>query len=446
MRRGLLSKFTRYVLASVAGTLGLSLYILADTYFIANGIGSDGLAALNLAIPVYGLIHGTGLMLGIGAATRYSIEKSGNCSSNGDQTFSAALRLGLPIGMLCFGVGLLLSEPLARLLGANEDTLTMTATYLRTILCFSPLFILNNILIAFIRNYGSPGVAMTGMLAGSLSNILLDYAFIFPFGMGMFGAAFATGLAPIISIAAMSPYFIKGRHGFHLRRGLGSPSLYTDICSLGVSALVTEVASGVVLVVFNLLLLSLSGNIAVAAYGVIANLSLVAGAIFVGIGQGVQPLISHYYGAGKATNVRRLVRYAVTLSLGLASLIFAVVLLFGGNISDQFNRDGDEAFRAIAINGLSIYFSGFFFAGINLLLSAYFSAIEEPRTGFLIAVLRGCVVIVPLAIALSAIWGITGIWLAFPIAEAFVLAVGIAHVRALKQLPRSVARGEYGIR
>ena len=122
--------------------------------------------------------------------------------------------------------------------------------------------------------------------------------------------------------------------------------------------------------VFNLLLLSLSGNIAVAAYGVIANLSLVAGAIFVGIGQGVQPLISHYYGAGKATNVRRLVRYAVTLSLGLASLIFAVVLLFGGNISDQFNRDGDEAFRAIAINGLSIYFSGFFFAGINLLLSA----------------------------------------------------------------------------
>ena len=169
MRRGLLSKFTRYVLASVAGTLGLSLYILADTYFIANGIGSDGLAALNLAIPVYGLIHGTGLMLGIGAATRYSIEKSGNCSGNGDQTFSAALRLGLPIGLLCFGVGLLCPSP-CETLGANEDTLTMTATYLRTILCFSPLFILNNILIAFIRNYGSPGVAMTGMLAGSLEH------------------------------------------------------------------------------------------------------------------------------------------------------------------------------------------------------------------------------------------------------------------------------------
>ena len=106
--------------------------------------------------------------------------------------------------------------------------------------------------------------------------------------------------------------------------------------------------------VFNLLLLSLSGNIAVAPMGS-SRICPVAGAIFVGIGQRVQPLISHYYGAG-ATNVR-LVRYAVTLSLGLASLIFAVVLLFGGNISDQFNRDGDEAFRAIAINGLSIYFS-----------------------------------------------------------------------------------------
>lgn len=208
--------------------------------------------------------------------------------------------------------------------------------------------------------------------------------------------------------------------------------------------MVTEIASGVVLLVFNLLLLSLSGNIAVAAYGVIANLSLFAVAIFTGIGQGVQPLVSQFHGAGESTSAHRLIRYAATLSLSLAAMVFAVILLFGGSIADMFNRNGDEVFRAIATNGLRIYFSGFFFAGINLLLSAYFSAIEEPRTGFLIAILRGCVVIVPLAIALSAILGITGIWMAFPLAEAIVFAVGVAKLRRFQQSGNS-ADWQYGI-
>ena len=271
MTTQLLTSFSKYVSLNVLGMLGLCGYILADTFFVANGIGAEGLAALNLAISISSIINGTGLMLGIGGATRYNLQRSGNHSEEeGNRTFTVTVQLGLLVGFLYFLVGALLAEPLAQLLGADGSILPLTTTYLKTILCFAPGFILNNILIAFIRNDGSPNTAMAGMLTGSIANVILDYIFIFPWGMGMFGAAFATGLAPIISMAVMSPYFIKEKNGFHWQKGTGGLHLWSNICALGISSFVSEVASAVVLIVFNLLLLGLSGNVAVAAYGIIA--------------------------------------------------------------------------------------------------------------------------------------------------------------------------------
>ncbi|NLV91128.1 MAG: MATE family efflux transporter [Firmicutes bacterium] len=432
MTTQLLTSFSKYVSLNVLGMLGLCGYILADTFFVANGIGAEGLAALNLAISISSIINGTGLMLGIGGATRYNLQRSGNHSEEeGNRTFTVTVQLGLLVGLLYFLVGALLAEPLAQLLGADGSILPLTTTYLKTILCFAPGFILNNILIAFIRNDGSPNTAMAGMLTGSIANVILDYIFIFPWGMGMFGAAFATGLAPIISMAVMSPYFIKEKNGFHWQKGTGGLHLWSNICALGISSFVSEVASAVVLIVFNLLLLGLSGNVAVAAYGIIANLSLIAAAIFTGIGQGIQPLVSHYYGRGEVDTSKRLLRWAVVLSFGLAVALYLVILLFGEDIADLFNRDNDELLRSIATNGLLIYFTGFVFAGINILLSSFFSAIEEPKTGFLISILRGLIVVVPLALLLSLLWGINGVWLTFPITEALVFAVGAAKSRRL---------------
>ncbi len=431
--------FGKYVSLNVLGMLGLSCYILADTYFIANGIGANGLASLNLAIAVYSFIHGTGLMVGIGGATWYTIQNSSSNSKNRSQTFTATVQLGLLIGLVYLLIGLFLSEPLARLLGADANILPMTAIYLRTILAFAPCFIANNVLIAFVRNDGSPKTAMAGMLTGSFSNILLDYVFIFPFAMGMFGAALATGLAPIISMAAMSVYFVRKKNRFHLQKVERGYRVWAKICSLGASAFVTEIASGIVLIVFNLLLLQLSGNTAVAAYGVVANLSLVAIAVYTGIGQGIQPLVSHHYGAGNLGNVRRLLRYSILLSSTLAAVLYAIIVSSAGNIVDLFNRDNDALLKVIATEGLSIYFVGFFFAGVNVVLSAYFSAIEKARTGFSISILRGLIVIVPLAIILSAFWGIDGIWLTFPLAEAIVFLFAAVQTRH-EYLP-----GRYGV-
>lgn len=159
MRKDLLADFGKYVSLNVLSMLALSVYILADTFFVANGLGAAGLASLNLAISAYNFIYGIALMLGIGGATRYSIERSRTGSAaEGNRIFTAVVRLGLTVSFIYVVIGAFWAEPLARLLGADQDTLAMTTTYLRTILCFSPSFMLSSIVTSFIRNDGSPGL------------------------------------------------------------------------------------------------------------------------------------------------------------------------------------------------------------------------------------------------------------------------------------------------
>lgn len=205
--RSCLTNYIKYTTLNVLGMIGLSCYILADTFFVSKGLGAQGLAALNLAIPFYSFIHGSGLMLGMGGATRYSIATSQGRHQEGNLFFTNTLWIGLGLACVFLCCGLFFTGPMARLAGANEDIFQMTQTYLRVILLFSPMFILNDILIAFVRNDGQPRIAMLAMLAGSLSNIFLDYLLIFPFQLGIFGAAFATGLAPVISMGVLSTQF-----------------------------------------------------------------------------------------------------------------------------------------------------------------------------------------------------------------------------------------------
>ena len=163
--------FARYVSFNVLGMVGVSVYILADTFFIANGVGSDGLAALNFSIVLYTVLQATGLMLGIGAATEFQV-----CSARGDRTganrvFTTALVMAGVAAAVLLAVVEAFATPLASLLGADEATLPLTVTYLRTIFAFAPLFLLNNVLLPFVRNDSSPQLAMVAMLVGSLSLI-----------------------------------------------------------------------------------------------------------------------------------------------------------------------------------------------------------------------------------------------------------------------------------
>ena len=209
MEKSLVKDFSKYVSLNILGMIGVSFYILADTYYIAKALGATGIAALNFAIPVFSIILGIGLMIGIGGAARFGILKSRNKHKEAEAVFAGALKLGTLAGLLFAVLGLFGSKALSSILGADAVTLPLTHAYMATIMVFAPFFILNNTVLAFVRNDNNPRLAMLAMIGGSVSNVILDYIFLFPLKMGMFGAAFATSLAPIISLGILSIHFAK---------------------------------------------------------------------------------------------------------------------------------------------------------------------------------------------------------------------------------------------
>ncbi|WP_418690603.1 MATE family efflux transporter [Agathobaculum sp.] len=417
-------EFRRYAAPGVLGMIGISCYILADTFFVAKGTGSLGLAALNIAIPAYNLMNGLGLMVGVGGATHYSLCRAQGDAVEADRTFTHTLLLGLCIALLFVLTGTFGVVPLSQLLGANAETLDMTAVYLRLLLCFAPFFVTNNIMIAFVRNDGEPGRAMAGMIAGSLFNIVFDWVFIFPCGLGMFGAALATGASPLVSLLVLSGHLRRPSRGFHLRRERLRPRLLPRICAPGLSSLVSELASGITLLLINLVLLRIAGNTAVAAYGVIANLALVESAIFTGLSTGVQPLISRSAEADR----RRLLHWTVTTALVISALMYVLVFVFASPITAVFNSEHDPALAACAVPGLRIYFAGFLAACINIIAAAYFSAAGQASRGFIISLVRSIIAIPPVLFALSALLGVTGVWLTFPAVEALACALSLLFI------------------
>lgn len=422
--KGIGRQFTKYVSLNILGMIGLSLYILADTFFVARGVGAIGLTALNLCIPVYSFIHGSGLMIGMGGATRYTLTRS-------SKVFFSSLQLTLLFALFYFLAGLLFASPLAKLLGGDSESLDLTVSYLRVILLFSPMFLLNNQVICFVRNDGNPKLAMLGMLFGSLANIVLDYIFIFPLGMGMFGAALATGIAPVISLLLLLPHVLKRKAVFVLSGDRLRLSEAKDILSLGISALIGELASGIVMILFNIRILMLSGNPGVAAYGILANIALVILAIFTGISQGMQPLLSKSAGRGDRKEARTILRYGVLLSAVTFVVVYVLCISNADALVRLFNRDNDPILQEMTVAGMRIFFVYLLFAALNVLSAAYFSAIAKPKAAFWISILRAIVLVFPITILLSSMFGMTGVWLSLPVTE--LLTAGVAMFFLLQE-------------
>ncbi len=419
-----LQEFIKYTTLNILGMMGLSCYILADTFFISKGLGANGLVALNLAIPIYSFIHGSGLLIGMGGGTKYAIRKGQKQQKSANNAYNHAVLLALILSIIFMLTGLFLSETIVSLLGADETVFQMTNTYLRMILLFAPAFLFNNVLLCFVRNDGAPQLSMAAMLGGSLSNIILDYIFIFPFQLDIFGAVLATCLAPIISMLILSPYFVQRKNCFHLTKFSLHQNEFRDILSGGLPSLITEISSGIVIIIFNAIILDLVGNIGVAAYGIVANLSLVILSIFTGIAQGIQPLLSNYYGSGNRAGLGAIRRYAIFTTLTLSLFIYVGIFLGAEQIALIFNSEKNIVLQQIATNGLKLYFLACPFAGFNIIVSVYFTSTEHALPAHITSILRGFILIIPLAFLLAAIGGLNGVWCAFFATESIVSIIG----------------------
>ncbi|MBQ7521322.1 MAG: MATE family efflux transporter [Clostridia bacterium] len=420
----MLKKFLRYSSMNIIGMIGLSCYILADTFYIAKALGEKGLTALNFAIAVYSLIYGTGLMIGIGGATLFSVTKK-----SGNKVFTQSLITGIIFSGGMIFCGVFLSEDMALWLGADSSTIEYTAIYIRYILLFSPFYIVNNTVIAFVRNDGNPQLSMIAMLTSSFSNIILDYIFMFLLQWGMFGAVLATCFSPIINLLILSLHFIAKKNSFKVEKSYCYFSIYFmgKILLSGVSALIGELASAIALVIFNLILVKNYGNTAVASYGIIANVGLVITAVFTGIAQGTQPLASDSFGKHQNEILFRLLRYACMTALITAWCLYIFLLWKRQDIAEIFSN-GNVVLESMATKGMTLYFIGIFFSGINIVATAFLSAVLEYKTATVISLARSCIILVPCVLLMNSGFGIIGVWLSFTVTEIIVFFVTLGGI------------------
>ena len=405
------------------GTIGLSLYIFADTYFMSYYAGPLGLTALNIAIPIYGIIIGLGYMLGVGGGINFSYSAAKKNYDKANEFFSVSITYAIGIGIFLSILGLLFSKNISQLLGANSESLEMTNIYVKTIMAFSVFFVLNNTVVTFLKYDDNPNLAMIALLLSSLFNIVGDYVFMEYFNLGVFGAALATGMSPIVSLLISLRHFIKKEGILEFQKISYKFHEFLEIIKLGTSTFVYELSQGLVTLVFNYLILGISGNIGIAAYGIITNIGAIIMSMFNGLQQGMQPIISHAHGRKDTFGEREYFKYGTVFAIILSAVVYIGSVLKIDGLIGIFNSQDLEILYNLAKSGIILYFIGFFPHGLNISLIAYKNATNNPRLSFILSIARGSVFILLFAIVLSQYLGMTGIWLSFPLAEIATLVL-----------------------
>lgn len=421
-------QFIKYVSQNMLGMLGISLYILADTFFISKAVGANGITALNLVLPVYNLIFAIGAMIGVGSAIRFVVARNRK-EENAEGYFFHAIFCATVISLIFVLLGIFVPDKVMMVLGGDAEIIAEGTEYTRIFMSFAPFFMWNHICNAFVRNDGNPSIAMAATLFSSLFNIVMDYVLMFPLGLAMRGAALATAFSPIVGVIICCIHFKSSKCTIKFRPVMPSVKRLVYSCQVGVSAFVGEISSGVITMAFNLIILRLAGNIGVAAYGVVANTSLVAVSLFNGVAQGSQPLMSEYYGQGKKSDVKKIFGMGIVTAIILALLMIGSVYLWAEPIASIFNSEKNAELAVLAESGLKLYFLGFLFAGINIVGTAGLSAVESVNWAFAASILRGFIAILICAFILAALFGMTGVWLAFPTAELLTVFVTIGGMK-----------------
>lgn len=408
--------FYKYVSQNILGMIGFSCYVLADSYFISVAKGADGLTALNLVMPLYSIIFSVGEMIGVGSAIRYAIGKFKK-DADADKYFWNSLIWCVMSSVIFVFAGVFFSADIMRVLGADEHIISVGNNYTKIFMCFAPMFMCNYVANAFVRNDGAPEIAMSATLFSSLFNIVFDYILMFPMNLGMEGAALATALSPIIGIGICCIHFFSKKSSVRLVVCKPSVRKLVSGSQLGVSAFVGEMSSAVITLAFNFVILRLAGNVGVAAYGVVANIAIVTTAVFNGIAQGSQPLISKCFGKGDREGCLQLKKMGYITAFVLAGIMYCILFTFSKEFVAIFNSEGSEMMAVYADMGVKLYFTGIFFAGLNIVGSGVFSATQEAVKAAVVSVARGFVFILGFVFLLSYLFEMTGVWLAYAAAE-----------------------------
>ena len=434
--------FLKFLIPSISAMLGLSLYILFDTIFIGQGVGVDGLTALNISLPIFSMFISLGMMIGIGGAAAFSVNIGKSELKKAQEIFTVSIYLAIIFSVLFVTICIIFIDKLLLFLGASKNVYVMVKSYSFILIVFSPAFIFLSVLSNFVRNDHAPKLAMIAGLSGNFANIILDWVFIFIFHWGMVGAALATVISPIVSIIIIIKHFknpacrLRFVNPFYLldkRLNISQFKRffdfyikpYLEICiriiKNGLPGLLDGVAPGLVVLGFNKVLISIQGDIAVAGYSIIANIAFVGIVLFGGTAQAVQPLVSQNFGASKISRLKLFFQYSVYTGLIFAFVKISMIFLYSKEIIFIFNKDNSELFT-LASNGIKIYFLAMPFMAFNVITVTFFQAIESSKIAFFLTINRTVIFVLVGLFVLPFYFAITGVWLVVPVAE-FVIFI-----------------------
>ena len=427
----IISLVLKFMLPSIIGMIGLSLCIFLDTMFIGRGIGNNGLAALNISLPVYSTFTATGLIFGVGGATLLSINIGRKKYNVLNEIFTTSIVIAFGIGIIFSIVGSLNLKEIAILLGASNELLPLVIDYLKIILFASFMYILSNCLNVFVRNDHDPKVSMWAIIVTNIINIILDYIFIFPLNMGMKGAALATTIGQCFGVMVLLTHFFKKSCRIKLNIKRFSYKYIKRIITNGFASFILEISGGIVILMFNMTLLRIGGDIAVSAYSIIANVALIFIAIFSGISQGIQPLLGTNYGANKFDRVISIYKIGTKISFILGTIFFFIGILEPQVLVSIFSSSKDELMEVAKI-GIMIYFVAFIPAGVNIVNIGFLQAIERSKFSIFLSLMRGLVLIFIILNIFSKLLGLYGVWMTIPVVEFSVLIISTLLVSSVK--------------
>lgn len=429
---GLIGKFA---IPAIISMLVSALYNIVDQIFIGQGVGMLGNAATNVAFPVTTIATALALLLGIGGASNYNLEMGAGREKKASSIAGTALSTLVITGVILAVAVLLFLRPLLSLFGATTDVMPYAVDYLGITAVGLPFYALSIGGNHIVRADRSPTYSMTCVLTGAIINTILDPLFIFGFGWGIKGAAWATVIGQVVSGILVIIYFGKFRK-MYLEMSMLKPSseCLKAIISLGMASCINQIAMAIVQIVLNNILryyggLSVYGSdIPIACVGVISKVNQVFMAICIGISQGCQPIWGFNYGAKKYDRVRLAYRYSMIACTAIATVFFLCFQLFPHQIVSIFGTGSDLYFQ-FAEHYLKIFMFMTFVNGIQPMSSGFFTSIGKAKLGIVMSLTRQVLFLLPLIIVFSLIMGIDGVMYAGPIADAaaFVLAILFAR-------------------
>jgi len=420
--------YKKFLIASITSALATSIYTFVDSIAVGQAEGPTGSAAMAAISPFYGIMVFLAILCGIGGSVLMSKARGEGNMEKGNAYFTASILLmGLLTAVAWAAFGFFYKQ-IFMFFGADESLMPKVMEYAQWLIYTFPVFVMPPFLGAFVRNDGAPDLAMAAVLIGSGINIFGDWFFVFPLGMGMAGAAIATVIGTSAQAIIMGSHFFSKRCQLRMVKPYDLFHALCNILSIGFGASILDLGTVVLVILMNNQIMRYSNTSALAIYGVVGTISSLFQAMFGGVGQAIQPIVSANYGAQKTDRVKSIWKLSFITVIVMGLFFTAIGEFLPEQIVRLFMNATPEVI-AMAPGIIRPYFTLFLFLGMTVLSTYYLQSTMHKKMSMLVAVLRSIVISGFLLIVLPIRLGILGVWLAMPISELIVAMIGLYYIR-----------------